>query len=55
MGDFVNAELLGNPQALMIGNVIEATFLQVSDYPAASALSFILMAGDPVAVFMYAR
>ena len=28
VGDFVNAELLGNPQAQMIGNVIQARFLQ---------------------------
>ena len=44
MGDYVNAELLGNPQSLMIGNVIQARFLKVNDYPTASALSFILMA-----------
>ena len=43
VGDFVNAELLGNPQSLMIGNVIQARYLQVTDYPTASALSFILM------------
>ena len=24
VGDYVNAELLGNPQSLMIGNVIQA-------------------------------
>ena len=28
----------------MIGNVIQARYLQVTDYPTASALSFILMA-----------
>jgi hypothetical protein len=31
VGDFVNAELLGNPQSLMIGNVIQARYLQVTD------------------------
>ena len=55
VGDFVNAELLGNPQALMIGNVIEAKFLKVSDYPAGAALSFILMAAILLAVLVYAR
>ena len=44
VGDYVNAELLGNPQSLMIGNVIQARYLRVTDYPTASALSFILMA-----------
>ena len=47
VGDFINAELLGNPQSQMIGNVIQARYLKVIDYPTASALSFILMAGDP--------
>ena len=37
----------GNPQSLMVGNVIQARYLRVTDYPTASALSFILMAGDP--------
>ena len=39
----------------MIGNVIQARFLQVTDYPTASALSFILMAAILVGVFIYAR
>ena len=55
MGDYVNAELLGNPQSLMIGNVIQARYLKVTDYPTASALSFILMAAILVGVFLYAR
>ncbi|MDH3498986.1 MAG: ABC transporter permease [Acidimicrobiia bacterium] len=42
-GDFVNAQLLGNPQQLMIGNVIDSRFLRVLDYPTAAALSFTLM------------
>ena len=55
VGDFVNAELLGNPQSQMIGNVIQARFLQITDYPMASALSFILMAAIIVGVLLYAR
>ena len=55
VGDFVNAELLGNPQSLMIGNVIEARYLQVTDYPTASALSFVLMLAILVGLFFYAR
>src|SRR6187549_1927970 len=55
VGDFVNAELLGNPQSQMIGNVIQARFLKVGDYPMGSALSFILMAAILVAVLVYAR
>ena len=56
VGDFVNAELLGNPQSQMIGNVIQA---QASSRRATtrrvSALSFILMAAILIAVLIYAR
>jgi spermidine/putrescine transport system permease protein len=55
MGDYVNAELLGNPQTTMIGNVIQNQFLTQNNYPTASALSFLLMAGILIAVALYAR
>jgi spermidine/putrescine transport system permease protein len=55
VGDFVNAELLGNPQSQMIGNVIQARFLRIADYPTGAALSFILMAAILAAVIIYAR
>lgn len=56
MGDYVNAELLGQtPATRMIGNVIQSRFLTNNDYPTAAALSFILMAGILVAVAVYAR
>jgi spermidine/putrescine transport system permease protein len=43
-GDFINAELLGSPRQAMIGNVIQSRYLEVTDYPTAAALSFLLMA-----------
>ena len=46
-GDFINAELLGTPRQTMIGNVIQSRYLELTDYPTAAALSFILMAADP--------
>ncbi len=56
MGDYVNAELLGQtPATKMIGNVVQSRFLVNNDYPTAAALSFILMAGILVAVAVYAR
>jgi spermidine/putrescine transport system permease protein len=55
MGDYVNAELLGSPKTRMIGNVIQGRFLQSTDYPVASALSLVLMAGILVTVLVYAR
>jgi len=55
MGDYINAELLGNPSTRMIGNVIQNRLLLQNDYPVGSALSFMLMAGILVAVSIYAR
>ncbi|HEU0023013.1 MAG TPA: ABC transporter permease [Thermoleophilaceae bacterium] len=54
-GDFVNAELLGTPQQSMIGNVIQSRYLEITDYPTAAALSFILMLLILVLVLAYAR
>ena len=55
MGDYINAELLGNPQTRMIGNVIQNRLLVQNDYPVGSALSFILMGAIVIAVAVYAR
>jgi spermidine/putrescine transport system permease protein len=55
MGDYVNAELLGNPTTQMVGNVIENQLIIQGHYPLGSALSFILMAAILIAVFAYAR
>ena len=54
-GDFINAELLGTPRQFMIGNVIQSRFLELSDYPTAAALSFILMALMLAIVVVWAR
>jgi len=54
-GDFINAQLLGGPRNHMIGNVIESKFLELTDYPAAAAMSFILMAAILVFVAIYSR
>ena len=39
VGDYINAQLLGNTETRMIGNVIENLFITVGDYPAAASLS----------------
>ena len=54
-GDYVNAELLGSPRQSMIGNVIQSRYLEVTDYPTAAALSFMLMALILVLVIGWAR
>jgi spermidine/putrescine transport system permease protein len=54
-GDFINAQLLGTPNQHMIGNVIQSKFLELIDYPAAAALSFVLMAAILIGVLAYSR
>jgi len=54
-GDFINAQLLGSPQNHMIGNVIQSKFLELTDYPAAASMSFVLMATIVIMVLIYAR
>ncbi|CAJ1503874.1 ABC transporter permease [[Mycobacterium] burgundiense] len=55
VGDFINADYLGSTQTTMIGNVIQKQFLVVKDYPAAAALSFMLMAVILAGVLSYTR
>ena len=54
-GDFINAALLGTPNQAMIGNVIQAKFLESLDYPTAASLSFILMGLILIGLLVYAR
>ena len=54
-GDFINAQFLGTPNQQMIGNVIQAKFLESLDYPGAASLSFILMGLILVMLLVYAR
>jgi len=56
-GDYVTASgsFLGNPSTSMMGNVIEANFITIQDFPSASALSVLLMAAIVVLVSIYIR
>ncbi|MGD9737468.1 MAG: ABC transporter permease [Solirubrobacterales bacterium] len=54
-GDYVNAAFLGGTDNQMIGNVVQSLYLKQSDYPAAAALSFVLMAIILVIVLIYIR
>ncbi len=54
-GDYINAQFLGSSNNQMIGNVIQSLYLKQSDYPAAAALSFVLMAIILVIVLIYIR
>jgi spermidine/putrescine transport system permease protein len=56
-GDYINAsrDFLGSPQTQMIGNVIEARFLVLQNFPQAAALSLVLMVFILVLVTAYVR
>jgi spermidine/putrescine transport system permease protein len=56
-GDYVTASgsFLGSPSTSMLGNVIEANFITIQDFPSASALSVLLMAAIVVLVSIYIR
>jgi spermidine/putrescine transport system permease protein len=56
-GDYVVAsrDFLGGPDTAMIGNVVEANFLRIQDYPTAASLSVVLMAAIVVLVTVYVR
>lgn len=54
-GDYVNAFILGGTNNRMIGNVIQTKFLEAADYPAASALSAILLVLMLVGIAAYAK
>ncbi|HWM34518.1 MAG TPA: ABC transporter permease [Pseudolysinimonas sp.] len=56
-GDYINASsaFLGAPDTAMIGNVIEANFLQLQNYPVAASLSIILMAVILIFVSAYIK
>lgn len=55
VGDYINAELLGSPKQRMIGNVIQNLFTDANDYPAAGALSMMLMLLILAMVLVYIR
>ena len=55
VGDFINADLLGGVNTVMIGNVIQREFVTNLDYPEGAALSFLLMGMILIGVFLYAR
>jgi len=56
-GDFINASasFLGSAQTQMVGNAIEANFLSLLNYPAAAAMSVILMAIILIIVGTYVK
>jgi spermidine/putrescine transport system permease protein len=54
-GDYVNAELLGNPNTTMTGNVVYNQFIGQNNYPTAAAISIMLMIVITIAVLIYSK
>jgi len=54
-GDYVNSSLLGNPDTVMIGQVVDQRFTKLLDYPTAASLSAILMVIILALVITYVR
>src|SRR3954469_14954955 len=54
-GDYVNAFFLRGTKNKMLGSVTQGLYLTTRDYPAAAALSFVLMAVIMIIVFIYIR
>ena len=56
-GDYVNASqnFLGGASSQMVGNVIESNFLIINNYPAAAAMSIMLMAVILIMVIVYVK
>ena len=56
-GDYINASasFLGSAQTQMVGNVIEAQFISLLNYPQASALSVLLMGMILLIVAIYVK
>ncbi|MEZ5092211.1 ABC transporter permease [Nocardioides sp.] len=55
VGDYINAELLGSTNTRVIGSVIQSLFTDANDYPAAGALSVMLMLMIIAMVLFYVR
>lgn len=56
IGDYINAQLLGNPNTGVVGQKIEDLFLrQTSGYPVGSAISVVMMVGTLILVMSYIR
>jgi spermidine/putrescine transport system permease protein len=55
MGDFISAALLGGPDNLMIGNLIQDKFFAGQNWPLGAALTMTLMVLLLICMFAYLR
>ena len=50
-----SGDFLGSSETAMMGNVIESNYLTINDYPAASAMSLLLMGVILILVSVYVK
>ena len=55
MGDFISAQLLGGPDDIMIGNLIQEKFFAGQNWPLGAALTMALMVLLLLCMFAYLR
>lgn len=55
MGDFVSAQLMGGPDQIMIGNLIQDKFFEGQNWPLGSALTMLMMAVLFIGMLGYLR
>jgi len=55
MGDFISAQLLGGPDNLMVGNLIQEKFFAGQNWPLGAALTMALMVLLLICMFAYLR
>jgi spermidine/putrescine transport system permease protein len=55
LGDFVSAQLLGGANTFMIGNLVQAQFIEGQNWPLGSALTVAMMAALTVLMVVYLR
>jgi spermidine/putrescine transport system permease protein len=55
VGDFVSASLLGGPEEVMVGNLIQQQFLASDNWPFGAALTVVMMAFLLVWMILYLR
>ncbi|HEY2793441.1 MAG TPA: ABC transporter permease, partial [Micromonosporaceae bacterium] len=54
-GDFISATLMGGPNQIMIGNLIEQKFFEGKNFPLGSALTMVLLLVLLIGMFGYLR
>jgi spermidine/putrescine transport system permease protein len=53
VGDYVTAAMLGGPDGMMVGNLIQAQFGPINDWPMGAALALVMTVAVAVAGLVF--